>query len=106
VPRSALGEKNQQPKPGPDLSQAPTEKSQPTDPAKPTVEEKPVYWHATIQSATGVKTYRYQVIKGDYRYLGEVKEDGTVAKPAKSPNVVTPPTKPTEKPNDPDAQTI
>jgi Flp pilus assembly protein CpaB len=104
VPRSALGEKNQQPKPGPDLSQAPTEKGAPTDPAKPKVEEKkPVFWDATIQTANGVKKYRYQVVEGDYRYLGEVKEDGTVTKPAKSPNVVTPPAKPE---NDPDGQTI
>ncbi len=105
VPRSALGEKHQQPKPGPDLSQAPTEKSQPNEkPATPKVEEKkPVFWDATIQTANGSKKYRYQVIEGDYRYLGEVKEDGTVTKPAKSPNQVTPSAKPTENP---DAQTI
>jgi Flp pilus assembly protein CpaB len=96
VPRSALGEKNQQPKPGPDLSQAPTEKSQPADPTKPTekVEEKKVYWDATIQTANGVKKYRYQVIGDDYRYVGEVKENGAVSKPAKSPNQVTPPATP------------
>lgn len=94
VPRSALGEKNQQPKPGPDLSQAPTEKTQPADPTTPKVEEKPVYWHATIQTANGVKKYRYRVIDGEYRYEGEVKDDGSVAKPAKSPNQVTPPATP------------
>jgi Flp pilus assembly protein CpaB len=95
VPRSALGEKNQQPKPGPDLSQAPTPKSEPADPAKPKVEEtKPVFWDATIQTANGVKKYRYQVINGDYRYVGEVKENGAVSKPAKSPNQVTPPAPP------------
>jgi hypothetical protein len=105
VPRSALGEKNQQPKPGPDLSQAPTEKGAPNDPAKPKVEEKkPVYWDATIQTANGHKKYRYQVIDGDYRYLGEVKEDGSVTKPAKSPNVVTPQAQPSQ--SDPRGQAI
>ncbi|HVK18419.1 MAG TPA: Flp pilus assembly protein CpaB [Fimbriiglobus sp.] len=98
VPRSALGEKNQQPKPGPDLSQAPTEKSQPNDPAKPVApkveEKKPVYWDATVQTARGLTKYRYQVVDGDYRYIGEVKEDGSVSKPAKSPNQVTPQAEP------------
>jgi pilus assembly protein CpaB len=90
VPRSALGEKNAEPKVAPDPNQGPTVKEGPGDPTEPKVEEKKVYWDATIQTANGVKKYRYQVIEGDYRYLGEVKEDGSVNKPEKTPNQVTP----------------
>ena len=106
VPRSALGEKGAEPKPAPDLSQGPTEKHGANDPTEPKVEEKKVYWDATIQTANGVKKYRYQVIEGDYRYLGEVKEDGSVNKPEKSPNQVTPPAaKPTpEKEKKPEGE--
>jgi Flp pilus assembly protein CpaB len=98
VPRSALGEKNAEPKAAPAQDLGPTEKSRPADPTKPEepkVEaKKPVYWDATIQTANGVKKYRYQVIEGDYRYIGEVKEDGSVTKPTKSPNQVTPSAQP------------
>jgi Flp pilus assembly protein CpaB len=96
VPRSALGEKNAEPKVAPDPNLGPTVKEGPADPTEPKVEEKkPVYWEPTIQTASGPKKYRYQVIEGDYRYIGEVKEDGSVNKPEKTPNQVTPPAKPT-----------
>ncbi len=94
IPRSSLGEKLQ-PKPAPETGSV-TEKTGPTDPAKPTtpdpvvpVKER-VYWDATVQSSTGVRKYRYEKLdSGEYRYLGEVKEDGSV-KPSKLPNQVTP----------------
>ncbi|HET6573684.1 MAG TPA: Flp pilus assembly protein CpaB [Fimbriiglobus sp.] len=93
IPRSALGEKNAEPKAVPDVSQGPTPKEGPNE--QKVEGPKPVFWDATIQTVRGVKTYRYQVIEGDYRYIGEVKEDGTVNKPAKTPNQVPPPAKPT-----------
>jgi hypothetical protein len=103
VPRTALGEKTQ-PKPAPTGEAGPVEKTQPTLPGtKPlTVPVKQaVYWDATVQTANGVKKFRYEVLENkagkEYRYLGEVREDGSV-KPTRVPNQVTPPAPPAEEP--------
>jgi pilus assembly protein CpaB len=83
VPRTALGEKPQ-PKPAPNPDLGPTEKYQPTEPdpkrgQDTTPVKEPVYWDTTVQTANGWKRYRYEKLdSGEYRYLGEVKEDGTV----------------------------
>jgi Flp pilus assembly protein CpaB len=100
VPRSALGEK-QQPKAEPQLGSI--EKSAPSDPTKPVdpvvpVKER-VFWDATVQTSTGVKKYRYEKLENnEYRYLGEVKEDGSVKPTKPLPNHVTPEKAPESKP--------
>jgi len=51
------------------------------DAAKPPAEPKE-YWDTTVQTSSGVRKYRYEKAKdGEYRYVGEVKEEGA-AQPA------------------------
>jgi Flp pilus assembly protein CpaB len=47
---------------------------------------EPVYWEPTIQTASGVKKYRYELIqegksKGEWKLLGELRDDGSVVAP-------------------------
>jgi pilus assembly protein CpaB len=90
-----------EPKAAPNADVGPTAKSEPTLP-KPEG-KKPVYYDATIQTAHGVTRYRYQKLdNGEYKFLGILKSDGTVA-PA--PGSAQPETKPAEesKPTVPEA---
>ncbi len=93
VPRSFLGDKPGKP--------GPTEGSTQKEPLKvPPVlpKEKPVYWDTTVQTSNGIKKYRFQLMKGgEYKYVGEVKEDGTVV-PGKNPNIPHPPSPPASEP--------
>jgi hypothetical protein len=85
VPSSYLGEKPptaEPTKPAPPETAGP--KSGPAqDPVKPVtpkkVEDPPVYFDTTVTGPNGVKKYRYQVLKdGTYKYLGELKDDGSL----------------------------
>lgn len=98
VPSSYLGEKPpaEPTKPAPP-DVAGQKEGPPQEPAKPTPppakpkpkEDPPVYFDTTVTGPNGVKKYRYQVLKdGTYKYLGELKDDGTVdpnATPGKEP---------------------
>lgn len=70
-----------EPKAAPEGTDTPNSKPEPTLPKtapKPEA-KKPVYYDATIQTANGVTKYRYQKLdNGDYKFLGILKEDGTV----------------------------
>jgi len=94
VPKSFLADKpNSLPKPGPsDGAQSqkngPNEQPRPAPPKK--IEDPPVYFDTTVTGANGVKKYRYQILKdGTYKYLGELKDDGTLIPAA--PGTIAPP---------------
>jgi len=74
-----------EPKGAPQANEGPSSKAAPNNLPKPNTgpkvePKKPVYYDATIQTANGVTRYRYQKLEnGDYKFLGILKEDGTVA---------------------------
>jgi len=83
VPTTYLGEKPPEyGKPAP-TDGAPEKAGPPPDSTKPvkpkTPDDPPVYFDTTVTGPNGVKKYRYQVLKdGTYKYLGELKDDGSL----------------------------
>jgi pilus assembly protein CpaB len=81
IATSFLGEKPPEhgkpgPAEGPSSKEAPAQ--EPVKPAKPP-EDPPVYFDTTVTGPNGVKKYRYQVLKdGTYKFLGELKGDGSL----------------------------
>ena len=70
VPLSFLGAKPKEVAPPP-VAAAPKATTPPADP--------PVFFDSTVQTSSGFKKYRYQVLKsGQYEFLGEVRLDGTL----------------------------
>lgn len=97
VPSAYLGEKPpaEPNKPAPP-EVAGNKEGPPQEPIKPvTPKEKvdpPVYFDTTVTGPNGVKKYRYQVLKdGTYKYLGELKDDGSLD-PNSLPGKDAPPT--------------
>jgi len=95
VPSAYLGEKPpEQGKPAPADGASPKE-GPPQEPVKPAtprkVDDPPVYFDTTVTGPNGVKKYRYQVLKdGTYKYLGELKDDGSLD-PNSTPGKDAPP---------------
>lgn len=102
VPLSFLGNKPTEVAPPPAVAVVPKPEVKPE--VKPGV--PPVYFDTTVQTSNGHKKYRYQVLKsGEYRFLGEVREDGTLKPiqelgnaPAPAAGPSTPKADETEKP--------
>lgn len=113
VPRSYVADSMPMPEPPPMVAEATKEEPDMTKPAPADIEgsveksappeqkpvaktpsKPPVYWDVTVQTATGTKKFRYQVMdSGEYRFLGEIrpesKPEETPAKPTKDEIVPT-----------------
>jgi len=97
VPKNALGDKppTEPTKPAPPdvAGQKEGPPQEPVKPVKPKEKvDPPVYFDTTVTGPNGVKKYRYQVMKdGSYRYLGELKDDGSLDPNATPGGKDTPP---------------
>ena len=68
--------------------------------------DPPVFHDVTVQTSSGVRKYRYQVLKNnEYKFLGEVKEDGTL-RPVPQPRQPAAPSPDAEKQNDKKADRV
>lgn len=81
VPRSFVGEKPvviaelPKVKPAPNVDGSP--KAPLVDPTPKVIAKPAVYWDTTVQTAGGMKKYRYQKLdNGEYKFLGELKDEG------------------------------
>ena len=81
VPKTYLGDKPDAPKPAPVETTQTPKGGPPPESTKPVTpkEKPPVYFDTTVTTPNGVKKYRYQILEdGTYKFLGELKDDGSV----------------------------